>query len=164
MMANPTSTSLPLMDIHLQSPPSAWPLAWGWWVIIFSAIGLLILIGFMLYQNHQARKALNEAKQQLAHLDSIPAINTLLKRAALSYFTRTEVAPLTGRAWLIFLDQQLPAKHQGFLAIESIWQKGIFSKHQLSDDEISQCKHLANIWLCHALPPKKSKVMENAHV
>lgn len=163
-MANPTSTPLPLMDIHLQSPPSAWPLAWGWWLIIFSICITLALLIYYCFKLRQKKKALNEAKLALTKLNTLSDINTLLKRAALSYFPREHIAPLTGAAWLDFLDAQLPIKHQGFTALSELWQKGLFSFQGLSDAEFQMCKTQARIWLKEALPPKNRKSKERAHV
>lgn len=163
-MANSTSTPLPLMDIHLQSPPSAWPLAWGWWLIIFSICITLTLLIYYCIKARQKKKALNEAKQALTSLTTLSEINTLLRRAALSYFPREHIAPLTGRAWLSFLDAQLPKKHQGFIALSDLWQKGLFSLQGLSEEEFKTCFAQANIWLKEALPPKNRKTKEIAHV
>ncbi len=163
-MANLASTPLPLMDIHLQSPPSAWPLAWGWWLIIFSICITLALLIYYCFKLHQKKKALNEAKQTLANLTTLSEINTLLKRAALSYFPREQIASLTGAAWLSFLDAQLPKKHQGFIALSDWWQQGLFSLNGLSDKEFQTCKAQATIWLKEALPPKNRKSKEITHV
>ena len=160
-MANPTSTPLPLADIHLQSAPNFWPLPWGWWLVILITLSVVIAGSIWLYRRHQQRLALREAKRQLKHIDNLSALNTLLKRAALSYFPRETVAGLTGQAWLAFLDAQLPEKRRGFLAYEASWQKNMFANTPLAPHELTELKHLAQQWLQFALPPKKQEELEN---
>ncbi len=161
-MTNPTSPSLPLADIHLQSDPSIWPLAWGWWAIILITLGVLIALSVTLYRWKTARKPLQEAKVLLDDLDSIAAINTLLKRTCLTYFDHQTVAKLTGDAWLAFLDEQLPEPKRGFIKDKDLWQKGVFSSLPVTQEEMTRCKDLATTWLANAISPKVLK--EASHV
>ncbi|KXF79888.1 DUF4381 domain-containing protein [Enterovibrio coralii] len=155
-MTTPTSNTLPLADIHLQAAPGLWPLAWGWWVLIAALLLILAVVVYALRLRAQKRKAQKEAIKQLSHTDTLGDINALLKRAALTYFPRHDVAKLTGQSWLAFLDNQLPVSKQGFVAHEALWQKGVFSKEGLNKDELNACKALASVWLTNALPPKKA--------
>ncbi len=156
-MANPTSPSLPLADIHLQSDPSIWPLAWGWWLIIVITLGVLITLCVSLYRWKKARKPLQEAKMLLNDIDSISAINTLLKRTCLTYFKHQTVAKLTGDEWLTFLDEQLPETERGFIKNKDLWQKAVFSSSPITQEEMTRCKDLATTWLAHAISPKVLK-------
>ncbi|WP_394208803.1 DUF4381 domain-containing protein [Enterovibrio calviensis] len=161
-MTNTASTTLPLADIQLQIAPGIWPLAWGWWALIAALLAGTLLAIFLLRQRTQRLQARNEALNQLTQADSLAAINALLKRAALSYFDRDLVAGLTGSAWLAFLDSQLPAIKQGFVAQDELWQKGIFANVALSDAELDTCKALAETWLKQALPPSSKPINSNA--
>ncbi|WP_434361132.1 DUF4381 domain-containing protein [Parasalinivibrio latis] len=163
-MTNPTSMSLPLADIHLQAAPGIWPLAWGWWAVIAAVLSILVVATVMIRAFQHKRRARNEALSQLASLETLAAVNELLKRAALSYFNRETVAGLTGNGWLAFLDTGLPASQKGFVASASLWQKGTFSKEGLNESELAVCKSLAGDWLKHALPPKKQALREANHV
>lgn len=139
-MTNPTSTPLPLADIHLQAAPGLWPLAWGWWMVIAAIFITLVMAALAIRTYRHKRRAQRQALTQLAYLDTLAAVNELLKRAALSYFDRETVAGLTGNTWLAFLDSGLPAGKQGFVASASLWQKGVFSKERLSESELAVCK------------------------
>lgn len=177
-MADPTipmnkaTTTLPLADVHLQDIPGTWPLAWGWWLCIIIGVIALSYLSRLLFrkikQHRASKQAQHEAKQQLkamAQTTQLGDINELLRKAALSYFPRQQVAGLTGQRWLSFLDQQLPPKQQGFLAYSDVWQQGLFSPNGLSEDELMQCKKLASNWIIYALPPKPNKhVTDNASV
>lgn len=115
---NPADPLAELKDIHLPPPISAWPPAPGWWVL--AALFLLALIaGIALWLRHRRRTAYrraalraldqlhNDWQQQHNDMQTLHAINQLLKRTALAAYPRTEVAALGGDAWLDFLDRQL---------------------------------------------------------
>lgn len=103
---------LPLRDIHLPDSVSWWPLAIGWWLLPV----LILLIAFLIYKIIEYKKhnkkiaykkiALNELKNirtQFKDNDNsvelIRAISSLLRRIALSYLPRENIASLTGKKW-----------------------------------------------------------------
>ncbi|MDI9819646.1 MULTISPECIES: DUF4381 domain-containing protein [unclassified Legionella] len=104
-----------LHDIHLPEPISWWPLAPGWYALILSAIlvvGLLIHWGYRYYRQGRARR---EALQLLNcywqayqrgenSQQSSSRISELLRRVALVYFPRQQVAGLQGSDWIKFLN------------------------------------------------------------
>jgi hypothetical protein len=113
---NPTAApqALTLRDIHLPGAPSLWPPAPGWWVL---AILLLALIAWgvrVLLRRRRIRQQRRQVLEALATLQSglagdrspaqLAAIGELLRRLALTRYPRTEVASLSGGAWLRFLD------------------------------------------------------------
>ncbi|PKF49587.1 DUF4381 domain-containing protein [Enterovibrio nigricans] len=160
-MTTPTSNTLPLADIHLQAAPGLWPLAWGWWAVLAVLLVIAIAAIVALRQHRQKRFAQQQAIKQLSDASSLAEVNALLKRAALTYFPRHDVAKLTGHAWLAFLDNQRGPSNQAFLPHEALWQKGAFSQKGLSDEELDLCKALAKNWLKDALPPKHSTATRN---
>ncbi|OBU17179.1 DUF4381 domain-containing protein [Photobacterium aquimaris] len=156
-MTQPTTPTLPLADIHLHSAPSYWPLPWGWWMVVIVILLAIIATGYQYRRRRQRSAAKQEAINILKTLQpqaGLTAINTLLKQAALSYFPRSTVAPLTGIQWLAFLDQCLPAKFQGFVDKQPLWQQGIFSPTPLTAEQFNDCRQQALLWLQHALPAK----------
>jgi hypothetical protein len=105
-----------LKDIHLPAEISGWPWAMPSQIIFFVGIFLLIFTGhwgFKHYQkNRPKRIALRLLAQyqvdytQHAHRQKTAAqISELLKRVALAYFPRKEVAGLEGQAWIDFLNR-----------------------------------------------------------
>ena len=110
-------TPLQLRDIHLPTPISWWPPAPGWWVLL----GLLVLCFLSIFMFRRIRKRRSVRVAALKALITISsdfeaqedtqalvkALSVLLRRICLSYFPRTEVAGLTGEAWLHFLDDCL---------------------------------------------------------
>ncbi|KJG09808.1 hypothetical protein UA38_08120 [Photobacterium kishitanii] len=166
-MTQPTAPALPLADIHLHTAPSYWPLAWGWWVVIIVSLIVIFIAGYQLRQRNQHLAAKQEAITLLKTFQpegGLTAMNTLLKQAALSYFPRATVAPLTGVQWLTFLDLHLPTKHRGFVDQQQLWQQGLFSSTPLTAQQFSDCQQQALLWLQHALPAKAKSNESNASV
>ncbi len=111
MQPNP----LPLRDIHLPEAIAWWPPALGWWLLAL----LIPLTGFFCYRlyKHLRRKtAIKTAKKILlaikrdknqSNLQKLCELSALLRRVAVSVSPRTDVAGLTGQAWLAYLDRSV---------------------------------------------------------
>lgn len=108
-----TSVLAELRDIHLPPPVSAWPPAPAYYVLM----GILIVLVLVLLKRQQHQKYTAQKRKALAELARLEAtylkkpepkptaaaITLLLKRVALVYHPRLEVASLHGDAWLDFL-------------------------------------------------------------
>jgi hypothetical protein len=105
-----------LHDVIVPPPAPWWPPAPGWYwlglVLLAWAIYLAARAFIHWQRNLYRRQALAEWRRQsrlLADEKTRPAalanLATLLKRAALSAYSRPQVASLTGAAWLAFLDR-----------------------------------------------------------
>lgn len=104
-----------LRDWHLPPPPGWWPPAPGWWVLAVLLLALM-LVAVIGWRRRRARGASTRAAlRELARIrarfaadgDSrayAAAVSTLLRRLALVRYPRQQVAGLSGRAWLAFLD------------------------------------------------------------
>ncbi len=143
-----------LKDIHPPPAPSWWPPAPGWWILALSLLALAGWLGWLLWQRRQ-----REARRQriLARLDALLAayepgracdyvadVSELLKRAALTRHPREKVAPLSGEAWLRFLDE-----HGGGGRFRSgpgrILADGAYQRHcELDPEELAA---LAREWI-----------------
>lgn len=105
-----------LRDIHLPESIGWWPLAPGWYGLMVLVVVLMIGFAYFLYKKHvhalpkkQALGLLKIYKEQYdkdknTQLASA-RISELLKRVALVYYPRAEVASMHGEAWLEFLNQ-----------------------------------------------------------
>ncbi len=104
--------ALDLRDIHPPGTPGLWPPAPGWWVVLTLLVATLAALGTRVWRAHRARVRRRRILAELAAVggrvqgvELAAAVSALLKRVALAQFRRAEVAPLTGRAWLDFLDR-----------------------------------------------------------
>ena len=95
-----------LHDVVVPPPVPWWPPPPGWSIVIAAlaiAVMALLLKAFMRWQADRYRR---EALRVLEDPATKPTEwSALLKRTALSIWPREEVAHLTGREWLAFLDR-----------------------------------------------------------
>ena len=117
-MMQPTDpASLPLRDIHLPDPVSWWPLAPGWWLLLFIVIAGIFLSLFLI-KRHREKKlsAIFIANQEFDQIKNnfknnndqsrlIADLSALLRRISISIHKRDVAASLTNEDWLKFLDQ-----------------------------------------------------------
>ena len=111
---NPAEQTLQLRDVHLPASPEFWPPAPGWWIAALLAVVVLAWISIRLVSFWRHKRSQREIFLLLDDLaktetdDRIPeflaSVSTLLRRVALLKFPRNEVAALTGKDWLSFLD------------------------------------------------------------
>jgi len=136
---------LPLRDLHLPEAIGWWPLAPGWWVLIALAmlgLGYLLYKAFLKWRWNAARRmALRElARVQAEYESGLDAVtlatelSQLLRRTMLAYACRDEVAGLTGKRWLQWLDHGLdnqPFSSGSGQMLESLPYR---SREQIGDD------------------------------
>jgi ABC-type nickel/cobalt efflux system permease component RcnA len=106
---------LPLRDIHLPDAITWWPPAIGWWlllaVIIVAAFGC-----WLLYKKLTKKTAVKTATALLMsikqaentdELETLKQLSACVRRVSISVNSRSEVASLTGKEWLNYLDQSV---------------------------------------------------------
>ncbi|MBE2245178.1 MAG: DUF4381 domain-containing protein [Burkholderiaceae bacterium] len=113
---NPTvaPSALVLRDIHLPGAPSLWPPAPGWWLLGGLVLSLVFWIIPLLLRRRRERLQRERLLSMFAALQSelasgpspqqLARVGDLLKRLALARHPRSDVASLSGGAWLRFLD------------------------------------------------------------
>ncbi len=100
-----------LRPIHWPEAISWWPPAPGWYLLLLLLL-LALVTGLLLRKRHQKPSTRSEALallRQLAQHDGddrafLAELNQHLKRIALARFPRQQAAGLSGRSWLVFLD------------------------------------------------------------
>ena len=107
--------TLQLEDIHYPAQPGFWPPAPGWWLLLFASLIILYFAQRKLRQvlRHRSelretQRALEKLQQQLAsenQQQAISDLNIFLRKMALTHFPQEDIASLTGKAWLQFLDR-----------------------------------------------------------
>ena len=111
---NPAEQALQLRDVHLPASPEFWPPAPGWWIVVLFAAVVLVWISIRLASFWRRKRSQQEIFSLLDDLaktevdgrtsEFLASVSTLLRRVALLKFPRNEVAALTGKDWLSFLD------------------------------------------------------------
>lgn len=154
----PETTALELRDIHLPDAVSWWPPAPGWWMLF--ALLVVIVLGYLFWRRWRAqgrvrREGLLELEQLAAayqaNQDShqlVKEISILMRRLALSYYPRSEVASLSGEAWLQWLDGPLQNSPwpEGFSQGEGrILNTGPYAPQAIVD--VEQLLLLCRTWL-----------------
>lgn len=135
-----------LKDIETPTQIGTWPLAWGWWFIIILSAVVIIWLSWLLISNWRFKQALREAKRLLNEVDIDEAtarqINVLLKRVALHYGNRRQVAALTNEAWLQWLNKQ-----QTKVTFEIEELTFLYSNKNASTEQLAEYKSKALTWL-----------------
>ena len=147
-------TQLPLKDIHLPETIGWWPPAIGWWLLAV-LIPLSLVFLYWLYKRLTRKTAIKTARNNLVAIKQNSALDNgqklrelsmLIRRVAISVNPRTEVASLTGRQWLAFLDSSVKgapfSEGCGQLLVEAPYRNT--SPTEL---EISQLISLCEDWL-----------------
>lgn len=113
-----------LADIHLPAAVPFWPPAPGWWLLAAILLAAGLFLGYRYYKKWQEqqrlKRALAELEQAIQVFRQTPeddpqqqnrqglallySVNSLLKRVALVHHPLSDIASLTGQAWLSFLD------------------------------------------------------------
>lgn len=95
-----------LRDIHLPEGVSAFPPAYGWWVILAALLGLIALVWLVLFLRRKSKKL-----YALYLLDNIRGSSSIAAAAEMSAILRRicvfkykEAAALSGENWLKFLN------------------------------------------------------------
>ena len=148
-----------LQDIHLPEQISAWPPAYGWWLLLALLLAVLIASFLLIRSKRQHNMARKAAIQQLKHIDKHQAawqsdINALLKRVCVSYFPTENAAGLYGQDWIEFLSDKLPEKAKSpFVETMTAWQKQLYRSPDPTEEsnaKIQTFEHVqaqALIWL-----------------
>ncbi|MCB1723713.1 MAG: DUF4381 domain-containing protein [Gammaproteobacteria bacterium] len=109
------SQALQLRDIHMPPAPPWWPPAPAWWALATLSIVLLSVVARYLWRawrDWRRVRVLLTALDEIEHglvaeprPQRLATLAVLMKRVALARHPRSEVAALSGAAWLAFLDR-----------------------------------------------------------
>ena len=145
-------------EISLPEPVSWWPQTAGWWVV-----GALLLIGLCWWGGRRFLRWRADAyrRRRIADLETLLVraggdlqavlvhLPPLLKATALQAYRRSDVAALTGEAWLAFLDAQYPGprflSQTGSRLISIAYQPGAAA--QIDDTETRKLIEMSKRWI-----------------
>lgn len=102
-------------DIHIPDGVSVFPLAYGWWIILFAFILLIVAIKFFLWAIKTSRKyyALKTLKKITTHnpIEAAVKISELLRRVCIYKYKSANV--LYAQEWIDFLNSKTKLKISG---------------------------------------------------
>jgi len=150
--ANP----LALKDIHVPEQITNYPISYGWWIlaalILLALVITIVKIKKVVKRNQVKKQALTQIKNN-SDINNSELIS-LLKWAAMHYFSRIELAKLYGESLQQFLLKQLPEKHQTrFTELSKQAFKNQYQAH-FNNQVDTSFQQAALLWLNQALPPK----------
>ncbi|QYJ81127.1 DUF4381 domain-containing protein [Shewanella aegiceratis] len=153
-----------LQDIITPPPVGVWPLAYGYYLLALLVLMLIAALFIYIKRRGKLLAAKREALTLLSKVTSeapqLPlAVNSLLKRSAMSYLPREQVASLQGDAWYAWLRAQVPSMDP---MLPSLLEKR-FQADKLSPSEATQLLDGAKAWLQQALPLKAGKEASCSH-
>lgn len=150
-----------LRDIHLPDTISWWPPAPGWWLLALLVVLVALIIPRVI--KYIKRKSLNKlALLELTNIEQtfnthknndqlVQDISVLLRRICLSYKPRQQVASLTGKDWIDYLNTMTEnnyfSEQLGQTLLNAPYQK---HAHFNADELITSCKN----WIEHL--PRRS--------
>jgi hypothetical protein len=152
-----------LKDIHLPGAVSAWPPAFGWWLLMLLVIGAIVASVTLFRRYKRARRA---QKQALSILNAINGtqsdwpqqLNGVLKRLAIRYFPNHDIAAMHSSQWSEFLISRLPSKKQKeFKAVISPMQETLY-RNSTDNLRFEACQRQIKLWITSALPPSRKKL------
>ena len=99
-----------LRDIHIPDGVSAFPPAYGWWVILAGVVVLFLLTELILFLRRASKKLY--ARRLLQNITSSSSVNAAVQMSEIlrriCVYKYPEAAALNGRAWLEFLNAHSP--------------------------------------------------------
>lgn len=152
---NPALASL--QDIQTPTEIGIWPFAYGYWLTLTFFIVCIALL-FVWFRKRQQRLAPKKAAlNELAAMNTnsehfIAEVSSLLKRAAMSYTNRSDIAKLSGDKWGQWLNAQVTSPQYELSQLLA----ARFQPQQLTEADKQRLKSCAHNWLKQALPLKPS--------
>jgi len=155
-MQAPDENTLQLHDIHLPDPAGWWPPAPGWWILALLLIVLVVWLSRIAWQWLKYQQWRKRVLNEFSHFESIDDVQFLtqitekLRQLAITVYPEREVASLTGKHWLEFLDRHSEQKdfseHPANLMIEAPYTG---QQVDLSSQQNRQLIQLARHWAKH---------------
>lgn len=159
-MSAPTHPALAnLQDIQLPEQIHQWPIAPGYWLALMAIIVIVLLI-IRAWKRRQSKLAAKRSAIEALALINIDTpnlaieINSLIKRAAMSYLGRDTIAKLEGQAW-----QEWLLQHQASQQLVTLLQRR-YQAEAYTREQKQQLLSETQRWLSQALP----LTMEANHV
>ena len=144
-----------LIDIPLPQEVTLWPQTWPLRIAIALVTVLTVLAIWKFAHRYRANRYRREALSELDRMRQTPdaapdrlaeQLSVLVRRTALGAFPRETIAPLTGAAWLAFLDRSYGgdefSKGAGRWLVSAPYQRTAPGR-----DELNALRGLVDRWI-----------------
>ena len=133
-----------LRDIHVPDPISWWPIAPGWYGLVVLML-LFLFAGFWgrrIYRRGEAKREglrlllIYEKQAQQGDSSAVicAQVTELLRRVALVYFPRQDIAGLQGDDWIMFLNQT--GKRTDFMRVRKLLLETPYQSLAMAHDKL----------------------------
>jgi len=154
--AAPVSELAQLRDIHEPTPIGWWPLAPGWYGLALLVLLILLTLAFFISRSYLNGRAKRQALRLLTNYEqqhqrqpnsqlASARISELLKRVALVYFPREDVASLQGEHWLAFLNNT--GKRLDFNQVRAALLEQPYQPPQAVNHDLQLLFSMVRIWI-----------------
>lgn len=153
----PAPSIADLKEIAAPPPVSYMPQAVGWWVIGGIVVLSLLVFAFIRWRRWWRNRYRREAQAELAAIgraaadpatraQALDAIPALVKRTVLAWAPRQAAGPLSGEAWLSYLDRTYPPG--GFVSGPGRQLDALaYGPGVVADDELAALMALLHRWI-----------------
>jgi hypothetical protein len=139
-----------LIDIPLPLPVGLWPQTWvsivAATLLVAGLIAAVCWFAWKRHHNRYRRDALADLDHILATKPTAAALELLIRRTALAVFPRDTIAPLTGSAWLSFLDKAYGG-HEFSQGVGQRLSVAPYSPQSISSAELGPLADLVRRWI-----------------
>ena len=139
-----------LRDIHIPDGVSVWPLAYGWWIILASILGVLLAIYLFMFLQKKSKKVYALRLLHNIHcnnsLNSVVEMSAILRRICV--FKYKEATVLMGADWLNFLNAHCKIQLDGNAAdllLNAPYMKA--EKNKINSADVVKLKLFCQAWI-----------------
>lgn len=152
-----------LADIQIPEQVGIWPLAVGYWIVLFSMLIAIALSYYFVHKYKQKRVMRSKSLHALAGIDANDAgaamqVHHILKTATTAYLPSSDILQMHGSAWQQMLSQLYNKSDKQEVCVSlSTLAKWQYDQRVALPDNQQLIRH-ATLWISNALPPKKGAV------
>ena len=145
-----------LKDIHIPQQVDIWPPAYGWWLLTFIVLTIVVIAIWYARRAYQHKLAKRQAVQALKAISEADpqwpqALNSVLKRVVDTYCSDLPVKAMYGQQWADFLSACLPAKQRaGFAQQMSTLQASLYQPQAADVSQFKAMQTLCINWVKHS--------------
>ncbi|WP_160149551.1 DUF4381 domain-containing protein [Roseiconus lacunae] len=150
---NDTTSLDRLHDLVEPAPVSWWPLAPGWYVLIAAGVTVVGIVGWQVWLRWQANAYRRQAFQSVQNASSAAEIAEIIRRTALSFSARSQIASLTGESWVDWIEKTLPKSMSASMpnSAKRLLAGSIYAA-PVDSSQLADLRRFAQTWVLYHQP------------